>query len=175
MLSYVTEPEINPVCINELKSHLRIEHDVEDAYLENLIQTATTYVENVLKQSLIQRTYDYTSKDIILDDSMRIIKLPMGPVQNIIGVEHIRLDESTVGIRRYEERNESIAISPNIEGPVTVRYAAGFGIYPKHIPAPIKQAILMIAGECYENRHGFSMQNNTFFQELLAPYKKVSI
>lgn len=175
MLSYLIEPEIDPVTVAELKSHLRIEHEIEDTYLQNLIRTATEYIENELQQALIQRTYVYECSKITAKDDLRFVQLPMGPVLEVLSVEQKKLDDARIGLRRYVLQDDRILLPSALMNPIIVTYRAGFGVYPKHIPAPIKQAILMVAGECYENRQGFSMQKSAFFQDLLSPYRRIRL
>jgi len=54
---------------------------------------------------------------------------------------------------------------------IEVVYQAGFGIYPKHIPAPIKHALLQIIAELYENRGGEPIEKSNFYKDLLEPYR----
>ncbi|NBT85326.1 MAG: phage gp6-like head-tail connector protein [Alphaproteobacteria bacterium] len=46
---------------------------------------------------------------------------------------------------------------------------------PKYIPASIKHSILLLIADFYENRTTTTIQNQTLFQSLLAPYRAVRL
>jgi hypothetical protein len=176
MLQILHPAEIDVVSVSEVKAHLRIDHDIEDSYLLNLVQAATDYIENYIKQSLIMRTYIYRTENVNIENGMRKINLPMGPIHEIVSI-HGAVTENIFDkiINRYVKCEGGICIGENFTQPIEIAYRAGLGIYPKHIPAAIKQAILMIVNDIYENRLGFSMEKSSFVRELLAPYQRMSL
>jgi hypothetical protein len=51
---------------------------------------------------------------------------------------------------------------------------AGFGLVPKHVPAAIRQALIMMVVHFYENRSGV-MEIPTLVKTLLAPFKNMTV
>ena len=78
-------PSIEPISIEELKLHLRIELDQldEDEYLEDLIKTARRDVENDSRRQIITATWDYFPK--CWPDGDRL-KIPFGNLQSLLSL-----------------------------------------------------------------------------------------
>lgn len=49
---------IEPVTLEQAKTHLRVEHDDEDDYILSLISAAREYAENFTGRLLAERVYD---------------------------------------------------------------------------------------------------------------------
>ena len=183
MLTILKPAEIEVVSLAEVKAHLRLDHAFEDEYLLTIIQAATQSIEAYLGKSLISRTWQLLwqpskneGKDLVE------INLPYPPLIEIISVHKILAGDRKQPLKRYGL--ETMPSIPKLicaaEGAaVEVIYRAGYGDYPKNIPAGIRQALLMRIADFYENRGsvGFEAKpsQDSIFKELLAPYKSVGL
>ncbi|MGH2506356.1 MAG: head-tail connector protein, partial [Ktedonobacteraceae bacterium] len=52
------DPQREPVELEDMKLHLRIDQDVEDDYIRGLVVAAREYVENYCRRSLITQTWE---------------------------------------------------------------------------------------------------------------------
>ena len=178
-----------PVTLYEAKTHLRLEADsslpvgFDDEYILSLITGARVWCEGYLGRSLVDKTIDY----LIDDFGLCPIILPSAPIRSITYVKYIDENgtEQTLANTEYAlfEHNERgyltkaygktwpvVRIERNA---VRIRYVAGYAT-PAEVPQPIKQGILMLIGDMYENRTG--QTNNQLFMNktaeyLLSPYE----
>ncbi len=81
----ITVPSSEPVTLEELKLHLRIELDVldEDEYLEGLIETARLDVENDSRRQIMSAIWEYYLQDWPKADR---IKIPFGNLQSLLSL-----------------------------------------------------------------------------------------
>jgi uncharacterized phiE125 gp8 family phage protein len=177
MLTLLQGSEIALVSLEEAKNHLRLDHSYDDEYLLSLIQTATDYVENYLKKSVMAKLWKLVGTPEIRADGLSYLKLPNFPILEIISVKRIHRESSQV-IKRYclEQKKAQPEICIYGDGsPIEVVYRAGYGNQPKHIPPSVFQSVLIIAAEMYENRTILPMENNNLVQALLAPYRVMGV
>ena len=173
MLKIIEKPEIAVVTLEEVKVHLRIEHSEEDAYLVHLIDTATQYIEQYTNRSLLNQKLQYTKQACLRTDGLYELRLPRPDIVEICHVFEIRADVGRFTVKRYHLIDTDI--SPKLityaqSNMFEVTYISGYGIYPKHIPAPIRHAILQVVADLYENRGNETLTKSEFFKGLLAPF-----
>jgi len=189
-LDLITAPIIEPILINELKLHIRAYDDEyeEDSLLDDLIETARGYVEDITRRALLTQTYDY-----YLDTfpSCDYFKLPFG---NLASVTHIKYTDSdgdetemTVTTDYIVETNGEqcgqivlpygkswpsfTAYSSN---PIVCRFVCGWTTAAL-IPTKIRTAVKMIAAKMWASRGddivGQTISEDTFFLRLLQSYR----
>ena len=189
-IDLITAPIIEPILINELKLHIRAYDDEyeEDSLLDDLIETARGYVEDITRRALLTQTYDY-----YLDTfpSCDYFKLPFG---NLASVTHIKYTDSdgdetemTVTTDYIVETNgeqcgqivlpygESwpsfTAYSSN---PIVCRFVCGWTTAAL-VPTKIRTAVKMIAAKMWASRGddivGQTISEDTFFLRLLRSYR----
>lgn len=158
-----TEPESEPITLDEAKIHLRVSHDDEDELITILIQAAREIIEQSLNRSLITQT-----RTIKLDYFPRCnhIVLPYGPISSQadnIEVTYIDENEDSQTLSADDYWVDSSSNIPKIvvknswpstftmPNAVTVEYVAGYG-EAVAVPKAIKQAIYLRLGHLYENR-----------------------
>ncbi|PIZ34312.1 MAG: hypothetical protein COY39_00305 [Alphaproteobacteria bacterium CG_4_10_14_0_8_um_filter_37_21] len=174
MLKILEKAEIYPVTLEDVKVHLRLEHAEEDQYLLHLIETATEYIERYLNRALLTQKLSFTSEPKAVKGGFSEIKLPRPNILHVHSVTNIRSGSARYAVRRYQlvdTDNSPLLTLVTSDQLVEVVYQAGFGIYPKHIPAPIKHALLQIVAELYENRGGEPIKKSNFYNDLLEPYR----
>ncbi len=165
----VTAPVIEPVSLQELKDHLRIDDVNDDALLDAIITAARQHAEFSTRRNLIT-----TLLDLFLDDfpsSPDTVLLPFPPLQSVTSVKYFDTDnaQQTIAAADYEVDTSS---EPGRLRPVTskfwpsvrdrvnaveIRFTAGYGAGIVDIPAGLRQAILIVAATLYENRESFTV------------------
>lgn len=171
-LSLITAPTVQPITVNELKDHLRIEWDdtAQDTILDGFIKAAVDIAENYTNRAFVQRTYDYYIDRWPKGDS---IELPRPPLQSVTTVEWTLWDESTDTldsgteyevdtvsepgrvVLEYDETWPTDTLHP--KNPIRIRYVAGYAVdspadYRANVPPVVKIAVKMIAGHLFNHR-----------------------
>jgi len=157
----VTAPLVEPVSTADAKTHLRVDHADDDAYIADLISAARVYAEGVLGRAMITTVYDY-----FLDRFPPVIVLPRNPVQSIGSITYVdddgvvqTLEAATYVLKKQREParvveafDESWPSTRNVEEAVTVRFTAGYGDAASDVPASIVHAVKLLVGHWYEIR-----------------------
>jgi len=186
-VSRYAAPTLEPITVEELKLHLKIELDVldEDEYLETLITTVREMVEDITRRTILTQTWDY-----YLDEwpSSDFIELPFGNLQSVSSVKYKDTDgtETTLTLTTdylVETNGEwfgmvvlpygvswpSGSLYPS--NPITIRFVCGWTTQAL-VPSRIKAAVKMICADVYEHRGdritGMNVTENEFYQSLLA-------
>lgn len=149
-LKAVTSPLTQIVTLDEAREHLRIDHDDDDSYVVNLIDTAAAFIEgpNGAGIALSPRQWRYS-----LDHLPRLITLDLCPV---ISVDSITVLGDEVDPSSYTVDLDSTPVRivgsylPTIvgNGGVKILFTAGY----QRVPADLKQAALLLIGHFYQNR-----------------------
>lgn len=174
MITILEKPEILPVSLEDVKIHLKIEHHDENDYLTHLIETATENIQNVLNRSLIKQKILYQGHVKKRKDGLAEISLPRPNIILVESVKSVRLGHVYTPVKRFHIHHEGMMqkiIAYTEDDVLEVVYEAGYGIYQKHIPSPIKHGILKMVANLYENR---GHEDNTFqtaHYHFLKPYK----
>lgn len=164
-LTLITPPAAYAVTTSEAKAHCRVDGTDDDTLIDGLIAAATEYAEQYTGRSLAAQTWKLT-----LDAFSDSILLPKGPVQSVASVKYFDAagDEQTVSAGDYTldntsdpawiVRNSDASWPTPMDGAnvVSVTYATGYST----VPAPIKQACLLLIGDWYRGRENTSLVNN---------------
>lgn len=152
-----SEPEIEPVSVTEMRRHLR-DYDTDDTendLVQNQIAAARQRAETFLRHRLITQTVELTMTGFPAE-----IEIPVWPVQSVLSVKYDDKDgaEQTVSAGNYrlvKTRPRRIAPVYGVVWPETgldydsvrVSVKVGYGAAPADVPADIRAAILLIAGD----------------------------
>ena len=158
-----TEPDIEPITIDEIKEFARIDGTEEDTLISGFIVAARMNCEAFLGRALIEQTItmkmDFWAGEVI--------KLPRPPLISITAVE--TLDESDMATEyssdNYYIITESIPGQLVIKRGVTfpfnsdrdhggyqIRFKAGYGDSRNDVPKAIREGLKLWATDIYENR-----------------------
>jgi uncharacterized phiE125 gp8 family phage protein len=184
----VSGPATEPVSLADVKAHLRVDGTTEDDLIAAAIVAARTHVESETRRQLIAQSWR-----IYLDEwpSGRTIELPLAPLMSVESVtlydivgaaqvmdpETYRVDAARLPPRIVAKLKPAVALYDNgIEIDVT----AGYGVTSLAVPAPLRQAILMLVAHWYEHRGavGFDQAGDVAplgFEALIAPYRVRSL
>lgn len=189
-LTLVTPPAVLPVTVEEAKEHLRVEHTLDDTYIENCIKTAVERIDGRdgwLRRALINRTYQLFLPWFPVS---RCIALPLPPLQSVSSVKYQDMDdtEQTFSASSYQViKNEDegyIYLKTGESWPggtferpdaVKIEFIAGYGATASDIPANIRHAILIEVGALYTERGDMpaDAEPQKATRRLLAPHKRV--
>jgi uncharacterized phiE125 gp8 family phage protein len=163
----ITEPAVEPVSLEDMQEHLRVETDgtnPDDDVITTLISVAREFVERFSNRALITQTWEL-ALDAFPDCDY--IALPYPPLQSVTSVKYYDTDEteSTFSSDDYQVDTYSepgrIVLAYGEVWPsetlrtangVIVRYIAGFGDAASDVQSRYKQAIKLVAAHLYENR-----------------------
>lgn len=155
----VTGPTKEPLSLDEVKEHLRIESNDYDSELDALIQEARRYVERHTGKALITQTWN-----LVLDDFRIKLDIPYPPLQSIESVTYNDLDNTsqilnsayyTVDTDSEPGRmNEAYGYSypgvyPDLNS-VTIQFKAGYGDDPEDVPETYKRAMKLYIQWMYD-------------------------
>lgn len=160
-----TGPQEEPLALEDVKLHARVDHDDEDDLLRWLIAGAREHVEQtVLNRALITQTWN-----LYLDcfPAGRELRLPLPPLQSVAGIyytpeggQETEFAAANYAVDAISEPGRVVlqrdAMWPGDElavvNGVRVEFVAGYGDTAADVPQPIRQALLMLIGDLYENR-----------------------
>lgn len=184
-------PAVEPVALAEAKAHLRVDDSAEDTLIASLIVTSRLHVEAAAGLALITQSWSW-----YLDawPPGPALMLPLRPIQSIAAV------------RLYDEAGAATIIDPatylldgagapprlvrhgalpwptpgRIANGIEVAFTAGFGPAPADVPAPVRQAILLLVAHWHEHRSPLEEGTPaaplpTMVSDLLAPYRSVRL
>jgi uncharacterized phiE125 gp8 family phage protein len=161
-----TAPVNEPLSLDEVKNHLRIElNDVDyDDYLTGLILVAREHAEDITWRKLItQSWYTYLSDW----PSGNYIELPFGELQSVTAIKYTDVDaaqtewsdaEYIVGTN-YQRGRVTLGDGytwPNVNlypsSPIEVNFICGYGDDRVDVPASIRHAMKLLISDLFENR-----------------------
>lgn len=149
-------PLVEPISLDEAKLYLRIDTDHENVLVQQLIRVARQLIEEHTGRALISQTHRLIGD---LDDCLdNAIILPVAPFQNLVSQLKIieGNNESLVkNIRINKARPQARVMIPNFYSSDTefrIDYRCGYGDSALDVPDPIRQAILLLVADLYENR-----------------------
>ncbi|MDR3224436.1 MAG: head-tail connector protein [Holosporales bacterium] len=147
----IEQSKKQPLAIDVLKAHLRIDHNHEDGYLRNIIDMAVEILETNIEKPILKKKYKYIHYNDEFTSS-RKIALPVSEVRNVISVRKLlpdkKPDDFSYNIENYN--GKTIIITTGIRRPIEIVYTAGITGNPAKIPKDLQFAILQISKNIYE-------------------------
>jgi uncharacterized phiE125 gp8 family phage protein len=188
-------PAVEPVTLAEAKAHLRVDGSAEDTLIASLIVTSRLHVEAAAGLALVTQSWSW-----YLDAWPRghALELPLRPVQSVAAV---RLYDETGAATTVDPATyflDGAAAPPRLVRPgapnaalpwprpariangIEIAFTAGFGPAPTDVPAPLRQAILLLIAHWHEHRtplaEGAAAEPlPDMVGALLAPYRSVRL
>jgi uncharacterized phiE125 gp8 family phage protein len=190
-LVLTTAPTVEPVTLAEAKAHLRVDGSAEDTLIGSLIITSRLHVEAALGLALITQGWSYF---IDAWPAGPQLSLPLRPVQSIAAVKVYAADETVTTLpsdsyvldgastpARLVRQGSLAWPKPGRPGNgIEIAFIAGYGSDADSVPAPIRQAILLLVAHWHEHREPVAIgQANasapSAVSELLFPYRWVRL
>lgn len=159
------------VPLDDMKTHLRVDFDEDDAYIEGLIAGVTDYLDGpdgYLKRALLDQTWDLK----LASFPPSFIEVPLPPLIEVESISYYDSDDALQSIdlddchvtgignsgKIYMADNASWpTVSTSRPEPIVVRYRAGYidsSVSPptNAVPRAIIAAVKLLVGTLYENR-----------------------
>ncbi len=184
-----TGPASTVVSLAEAKTFLRIDsdYDDDDTYITNLIDVATSVVEEFTRRRLISQTFN-----IFYDEFPSYIDLQIGEVASVTHIKYYDTSNSlqTLAASNYDVdtkirpgriyESENGDFPDTFERPNAVEVEFVVGATAGEVPAPIKQAMFIVIGRYYENRQDvvtgtIASELPLMVNHLLTPYRLLEL
>ena len=197
-------PAVEPVTLAEAKAHLRVDGTAEDTLIASLILTSRLHVEAAAGLALVTQSWSWyldawpvipeAKPQARLSGTGRALEFPLRPIQSIAAV------------RLYDESGAATTLEPSsylldgaglhprlvrlgapvwpkpgrIANGIEIAFSAGYGNAAADVPAPIRQAILLLVAHWHEHRSPLEQGAQpeplpTMVSELLAPYRAMRL
>lgn len=179
----VITPPAPVVTLYQVKQHLRVDSDDDDALIDVLTDAAISHIDGpdgwlgrAIGKQILEARFD------VFRDAM---KLPYGPVLDILSVKHLDGDgeEVTLLPAEYELRGWLLGSAFGRRWPsvgahseaVRVQYRAGYE--SSRVPPAITAAILLMIGDLYRNPSSVTagavskVPMTTTVENLLMPFR----
>lgn len=176
-LTLISPPAAEPVVLAELKEHLKISGDAEDALLSGLLVAARQTIEARYQIAAMPQSWR-----LALDAAPEAaVMLPLSPVISIdaVGVARGGVIEA-LAPGAYEYQTGAIGrvrvnrpVSGDRLGALAISFTAGWA-GADAVPGAIKLAIKTLAAHFYENREG-DPTGPIAVNAILAPYRQVRL
>lgn len=161
-LQQITAPLIEPVSLDDTKAHLRVDGTDEDALISSLILTSRLHIEAALGLALITQSWR-----LLLDRWPKEgeVRIPLRPLQSISEVRTYNAAGASevLATERYmvdaaANPGRLVPVGPGWPLPgraangIEIGFIAGYGDTDGDVPAPIRQALLLLVAHWYEHR-----------------------
>ena len=174
LLKEVAPAPLNPVPLRELAAHLRLaqgsnDDGSEDALLDLYLRNATAMIERRAGAALVERPYLVQAACF---DRRGHFHLPVGPVTSIDTIRYVR-PGSTIDLSDGDWILEPGTRRQRLTGPAggplrmlphgalaEISFTAGYGPSWNEVPNDLRQAVILLASHCYENREGDAELDN---------------
>ena len=186
-LLQVSPPAGEPVTLAAAKAHLRLDGDDEDGLVTGLIAAARGFIETETRRALIDQGWR-----LCLDrrPAEGIVRLPKGPVIAVQGI--VTYDPAgtptTLAPADYQTDLAAeparlwlpeIATGRRFNG-IEIDFRAGYGSDGDDVPAPLRQALLMLVAHWFEVREaavaGIAVGPVALgVERLIAPFRLVRL
>jgi uncharacterized phiE125 gp8 family phage protein len=175
-LTLITPPLQSAVSLDMAKTHLRVDHNEEDAIIAAYVEAATQSLDGIdgaLGRCLINQTWKLT-----LDSFPEFIEIPLPPCQSITSVTYVDvagavqtlapINYQAVGLGgvsaasihpAYGKSWPSARSQPEA---ISVTFVAGYGPSYADIPEPIIARLLARVGALYAYREGLPTSDDDF-------------
>ncbi|MXN65708.1 hypothetical protein GR183_12405 [Stappia sp. GBMRC 2046] len=156
-----TPPAVEPVTLDDARAQVRVTSTQEDDLLTRLIETARQHVERTIRRALITQGWR-----LYLDDwpPGRVVRLPVTPVQSITSVTMFDADGMPLVLNLGDYDLDGISAPARLKvmagvgassrmlNGIEIDFTAGYGDAAANVPAPLRQAILLLVAHWYEHR-----------------------
>lgn len=170
----ITPPAAAPVSLIEVKEHLAITHDLDDAMLGRILESAIASLDGHggrLGRAMISQAWRFEFAHF----PYGAVELPMPPIISIDRVGYVdsaATDQafdagsyyalgigSTAGAKVVPLAGASWPSVPSDAIGAFVEFTAGYGAAPEDVPADIRHAIMALVGTAYFARESvFTIQ-----------------
>lgn len=170
ILTRTVAPSESLFVLAEVKRHLRVDFDDDDAYIESLMSAVEAYLDG--KNGVIGKALVTQSWSLSMTRPDGTVGLPLGPVQSITLIDYFDtggVSQSLAVSDFYLYASEDRALLEPKAGTawpameqrkdaLSITYVAGFG-GREAVPENIRAAGHLLIGHYYENREAVNVGN----------------
>ncbi len=183
-LTLLQGPAAEPLELDDVKAHLRLDGDDEDALLGSLITTSRSHVEAALGLALMTQTWRWQADRWPCSGIVELMTRPLRSVERV-AVHTIKINPVIVDPADYVVDIATARIAPENGqwlhpmvslGGIEIDFAAGYGDIATDVPEPIRQALRLLVAHWYEVRNpvhigSIATRVPDTVSELLTPYR----
>jgi uncharacterized phiE125 gp8 family phage protein len=172
----IAPPTEFPATLEQVKWHLRVDHDQEDSVIALYMQTALGLIERKIRRAVMASTWEMTLDAFPSAE----IRIPWGPVASIVSIVYVDEDgaEQTLDANTYvSDRAGWVVLEADQTWPntisainaVRVRWIAEGDLTPEII-----QAFLLLVGHFYAHREAVGEKRDAIplgVASILAPLR----
>lgn len=162
-LNQTVAPLVEPIGLEEIKGHLRIDIADDDIRLEDYISAARNWCEDFQARQLLTATWQL-KLDAFPDEPWILVPLP--PLQSVTSIQYLDQDNvlQTLPTSDYlvDAASEPgrICPAPDVTWPVTyevpnaitITFKAGYGDDPSKVPHVTRHGLRLLIGHWHEHR-----------------------
>lgn len=196
-LTLLAGPAAEPVPLDRLKSRLRISVDDYDSRLNHLIRAARERVERdtglaCLSQTWLERldSWQEGGRLTAFATRFRLFKPPLRSVESVTTYDaddrpHLwdssayRVDNASHPGRIIARPGTQFPLPGRTAGGIEIRFRCGYGDTPGDVPAPITEAIELLAARLFERADGMPDGAAEPLPDmaacLIAPWRRLSL
>ena len=189
-MQLLSAPALEPVSLAEAKAQLRVDGTAEDALIDSLIVTSRLHIEAALGLALISQSWRLVLDCWPLSGG---VELPVFSVTAVTAVRTLDADGDAALIDSVGYAVDAIGRPARVTSRsgywpapgaptngIEIDFDAGYGAAAADVPAPIRQALLMLVAHWYEHRDPAAAETRDVrvpgpISDLLAPYRLVSL
>lgn len=177
LITDLMPPDSEPVTLEAAKLFLRIDHDDENSLINDLIRSAREQIETLCSQTLIQRQ----QQAIWTQPFSSCLRFPTNPIQAVSNVVVYFPDGQEQSITDFDVNLRATPATLGFDIPkgvstIVATIHAGYGATAEDIPMPLRQAILLLIGQGYEQRNGNDLQTIPMMVDaLIMPYRSLKL
>jgi uncharacterized phiE125 gp8 family phage protein len=183
-----TPPVIEPIGLDEVKAHSRIDLDDDDLLIQGQILAVRTMVELVYDLALITQTWTMYL-DWLPNDCVEIFKRPVQSVTSVKWTDGAGATQTLDPNTYYSDLNARpprLVRAQNANWPyvqprpsaVAVEFVAGFGDKRENVPPHLITYMLIKTADYYEHRESYSelkLQGLDFVEGLISNERLFSL
>ena len=189
-LNLVTAPSVEPIDVSTAKSYLRVEVPDDDVLIQTMIEAARRQTENKLNRSFINTTWKLSIDEF--PDGEEPILTPNPPLSatssnvaitytNTSGVSttlassNYQIDATSEPGRIFPRYGGTWPETRSVPNAVQIQFVSGYGSAADTVPGGIRQYMLRLIADQYENREvvavGTIVTEYPMLDGLLDPYR----
>ncbi|MFA7281788.1 MAG: head-tail connector protein [Sterolibacterium sp.] len=179
-----------PITLEEAQNHIRVSADItsDDSLIEALITSARMFAENHTNRVCLTQTWE-----LVLDAfPVGILELPKAPLQSVSSITYIDSNGAQQTLAASAYKVDAVTnpgriapaygtvwpVTRNEANAVTITFIAGYGDQAANVPAPIRQAMLLMIAHLYDNRAAVEVGGDFYklplgVEALLAQYRVI--
>jgi uncharacterized phiE125 gp8 family phage protein len=183
-------PAAEPVTVAEAKAHLRVDGSAEDALIASLILTSRLHIETAMGLALITQGWRL---ELDAWPPARAVEVPIRPLQTVGEIRVLDRDGAATVVPAASYLVVTSSTPPRIvpvdtgwpapgrpAAAIEIDVTAGFGSAPGDVPAPIRQALLLLLAHWYEHRDWIEIGSPetripAAVSDLLLPYRSIRL